>query len=203
MSSTTKPQDSALPQTAYAAPRTLAKATLWAFAAAAAITIAFVVPAETGIDPTGIGKLTGLVNMSGADPEIPEETSTPAPALPAAAPDQAAIEAGRPWQQAEMTIELPPHSGTELKAHMVKGDSFVFEWVSQGGPVRVDMHGEPPNAGDDDFTSYWKQRETTSQSGNFTAPFEGTHGWYWRNKGEAPVTVTIRVAGFYEDLFRP
>ena len=39
--------------------------------------------------------------------------------------------------------------------------------------------------------------------GSFTAPFAGTHGWYWRNKGETPVTVTVKTTGFYKDLFRP
>ena len=39
--------------------------------------------------------------------------------------------------------------------------------------------------------------------GDFTAPFDGTHGWYFRNKGDTPVTVTVKTVGFYKDLFQP
>ena len=102
-----------------------------------------------------------------------------------------------------MTITLAPHSGQEVKAHMQQGDSFVFEWQSTGGPVKVDMHGEAPDATDGAFTSYWEEREQTSARGSFTAPYAGTHGWYWRNKGDTPVTVTVKTTGFYKDLFQP
>jgi hypothetical protein len=86
---------------------------------------------------------------------------------------------------------------------MVKGDSLIFRWEAQGGPVKLDMHGEPPNPTEDEFTSYWKDNEIQEAQGSFTAPFDGTHGWYWRNNGETPVTVTVRTSGFYKDLFRP
>jgi hypothetical protein len=37
----------------------------------------------------------------------------------------------------------------------------------------------------------------------FTAGFDGIHGWFWRNKGTQPVTITVKVSGFHEKLFRP
>jgi hypothetical protein len=30
------------------------------------------------------------------------------------------------------------------------------------------------------------------------APWQGIHGWYWQNKSGAPVTVRLRMSGFYE-----
>ena len=33
-----------------------------------------------------------------------------------------------------------------------------------------------------------------------TAPFSGKHGWFWRNRGDATVTVTLRVGGAYAQL---
>jgi outer membrane protein TolC len=44
------------------------------------------------------------------------------------------------------------------------------------------------------------QREA---AGTFVAPFEGTHGWYWQNRGSAPIEVQIEVVGFHQDLYRP
>ena len=101
----------------------------------------------------------------------------------------------------EKSIDLPPHSGAEIKARMRAGDHLIFRWEASA-PVRVDMHGEPPGAGDE-FVSYWKEKRATSAQGAFTADFEGTHGWYWRNSGDTPVTITLRTTGFYGELFEP
>jgi hypothetical protein len=32
------------------------------------------------------------------------------------------------------------------------------------------------------------------------APFDGTHGWYWRNRGEATVTIVLQTSGFYDGI---
>ena len=185
-------------------PRALAKASAGAAVAAGLVLTLFVLPAEAGIDPTGIGSALGLTRMSAAAkaPEAPAATQPDAAAIPGT-PDKATIVKAAALRNDAMTITLPPHSGAEVKAHMQKGDHLVFRWETKGGPVKVDMHGEPPNAGENDFTSYWKDKELTNAQGSFTAPFEGTHGWYWRNKGDTAVTVTVRTTGFYKDLFQP
>ena len=191
-------EPSNLPPTAHASPAALAKASLSAAAVAGAVLVLFVLPAEAGIDPTGVGGAVGLAGMSTA------EAATVAPdPVQSAIPSQASIEARVPWRKDVETIELAPHSGIEVKSHMAKGDSFIFEWEASGGPVKVDMHGEPPNAADDEFTSYWKVKQTNRQAGTFVAPFEGNHGWYWRNKGDKPVTIRLEMSGYYPDLYRP
>jgi hypothetical protein len=185
-------------------PGTLAKATGGALLAAAAIVVLFVLPAEYGIDPTGVGQLTGIAGMAaGSEAEAPAvEAPTAGPAL-AATPTKASIIRTGALRSDKMTLTLAPHSGQEVKAHMQAGDSYVFQWSAKGGPVKVDMHGEKANAAEGEFTSYWADKELASGQGNFTAPFAGTHGWYFRNKGETPVTVTVRTTGFYNDLFLP
>jgi hypothetical protein len=35
------------------------------------------------------------------------------------------------------------------------------------------------------------------------APFDGSHGWYWQNRGTGPIIVEIEVSGFQEKLYRP
>ena len=193
-------EPSNLPPTAHASPAALAKATFGALAVAGAVLLLFVLPAESGIDPTGVGSAAGLKGMSAGE----AKAATLAPAsLQSATPTQETIEAKVPWREDEETIELAPHSGIEVKSHMSKGDSFVFRWESSGGPVKVDMHGEPPNAADDEFTSYWIDKQSTGQAGTFVAPFDGNHGWYWRNKGDAPVTIKLHMSGYYPDIYRP
>lgn len=194
---------SALPVRISPSPATLAKATGGAALAAIAIVTLFVLPAEYGIDPTGVGSAIGLNGMvSGEAKDAP-----PAPEVAAASdnaiPTKATIAKSAVWRQDEMTVTLAPHSGQEVKAHMAKGDSFIFQWKSIGGPVKAEMHGENAGATDGSFTDYWKELALTGGQGDFTAPFDGTHGWYFRNKGDTPVTVTVKTVGFYKDLFQP
>ena len=182
----------------------LAKATGGAATAAIAILTLFVLPAEYGIDPTGIGTALGLTGMvSGEAKQIPSPAQAPVAKGALPMPTKDAIAKTTAWRQDEQTISLAPHSGREVKAHMTKGDSFVFQWKSSGGPVKAEMHGERLAATDGSFTDYWKELEMTGGQGDFTAPFDGTHGWYFRNKGETPVTITVKTVGFYKNLFLP
>lgn len=183
----------------YQAPRRkLAAACGVAAASAAAILTLFVLPAERGVDLTGLGRVLGLTGMASA---APSAAPAAAPQV-VTAPSKTTIAKAAPLRSDDMTLTLPPHSGVEVKAEMAQGDHMIFRWEATG-PVKADMHGEPPNAGDDEFTTYWKEADLTSGQGAFTAPFAGIHGWYWRNRGETPVTVKVRTSGFYKALIRP
>jgi hypothetical protein len=37
-------------------------------------------------------------------------------------------------------------------------------------------------------------------SGSLVAPFAGEHGWYWVNIGDDPVTITLQVSGYYDEM---
>ena len=188
----------------------LVKASAIALAAAGVILVTAVLPAEYGIDPTGIGKAMGLTALSvptdepapATEPTAPSAANTAAdsPVAPASTP--AVSKSDVPYRSDEMSLTLQPDEGAEIKASMREGKQFVFTWAAEGGKVNFDMHGERPNAGDQ-FTSYWKDQQQTSAHGTFVAPFDGTHGWYWRNRGDKPVTVKVKVSGFYEKLYQP
>ncbi|KVT75859.1 hypothetical protein WK56_04695 [Burkholderia ubonensis] len=181
--------------------QTLAKATASALVAAAAILTLFVLPAERGVDVTGVGGLLGLTKMAGTGVKSPlPELTIAAGEFPV--PNRQTISKTTAYRSDDMELVLPPNSGAEIKAQMVKGDHFVFRWEAVGGPVNVDMHGERPNAGKA-FTSYWKAADQTGAQGAFTAPFDGTHGWYWRNRGDQDVVIKVHADGFYARLFRP
>ncbi|MES2172587.1 MAG: hypothetical protein V4523_01430 [Pseudomonadota bacterium] len=194
---------SALPVRISPSPATLARATGGAALAAIAILTLFVLPAEYGIDPTGVGSAIGLKGMVSGEAKEAVPAPEAAAASDGAIPTKATIAKTAAWREDAMTITLAPHSGQEVKAHMAKGDSFIFTWASTGGPVKAEMHGEKAGATDGSFTDYWKELALTGGQGDFTAPFDGTHGWYFRNKGDTPVTVTVKTVGFYKDLFQP
>lgn len=195
-----------IPTSYQASPRTLGRAAVAAGVAAAAVLTLFVLPAEYGIDPTGAGRALGLTALSGEAEDAEPDTAAPAPAAAVAGPaitkqDQTSIARTTPWRTDTQTVTIAPHEGVELKAEMQKGDSFVFQWTATG-PVKMDMHGETSMTASS-FDTYWKQKGMTQAQGDFTAPFAGIHGWYWRNQGETPVTLTVKTAGFYARLFQP
>ena len=195
-----------LPLPYRASGRSLAQASIAALAAGTAILILFVLPAEYGIDPTGAGHLLGLtaLNAKAEDADFAGPIpSAKAAVAPIAVPPQTrdSIIRTTPYRSDERTLTLAPHAGIEIKAEMQTGDQFVFSWKATG-PVKMDMHGER-SLTSEDFSTYWKQKGMTEAQGSFMAPFPGIHGWYWRNQGEAPVTITLRASGFYRKLIQP
>ena len=72
-----------------------------------------------------------------------------------------------------------------------------YSWSVEGGVVNYDMHGTPRFGKE---RSYKNARGVGSDEGTLTAAFDGTHGWFFRNRGDKPVTVTLRTNGAYSDL---
>ncbi len=199
--------------------RRLLKATAAAVAVASVILVTTILPAEFGIDPTGIGGRLGLDALADTASAAPSPDAAPTPA-PAPEPVSAPVEldaVGQPVQPVDgsvvskragayhsetFSVTLAPGKGAEVKAPMKAGDGMVFRWVASGD-VAFDMHGDHANSTNDEYTSYWIERSQREASGTFTAAFDGNHGWYWLNRGTEAVTVQVEVSGFQGKLFRP
>lgn len=169
----------------------LARAIGAAVVIAGIILVTAILPAEYGIDPTGIGQAAGLLRppASAIDMTIPV---TPEAAATVTRP-------GAAFRSDEMTLTLKPGEGAEIKATMVKGSSYVFSWSVAGGTVEFDMHGEYGD-GTGGEASYAKGEEAASDHGTFHAPFDGRHGWFWQNLTWEPVTITLKTSGFYSKI---
>ena len=101
------------------------------------------------------------------------------------------------WQDT-ITFTLEPGEYTEIKVTMEEGATLFYEWSSTGGRVNFDLHA---HAGDDAVT-YEKGRGQTEGIGSFDTPFAGDHGWFWRNRDDAAVTVTLLLRGDYSAIVR-
>ncbi|MFI0609999.1 MAG: hypothetical protein ACH37Z_19155 [Anaerolineae bacterium] len=259
-------------QSVPATPGGLIRSTLLAAGAAGAILVLFWLPAEYGIDPTGVGGLTGLTEMgeikqqlsaeAEADAQataasavapaiptaalVPEEvlqrldridaqlaalatvigapvgTAEPAPApepapepapvaeVPVAVtPDPDPVEAAvaeateaapaAPEWRDEVSYTLAPGEGIEVKLVMEVGQVARFAWTANGGVVNYDTHAD----GGGQSISYEQGRAVPEQAGELVAAFTGNHGWFWRNRTDAPVTLTLRTAGQYAEMRAP
>lgn len=152
---------------------------------AAFILVAIVGPAEYGIDPTGIGKALGLTVLA----KPLQQQAKSVVSCPAGG------QSGD-WQDI-VVITVPGGSGLEYKFDLKKNDELAYEWTADGSKLYFDFHGEPEG----DTTGYFKsfKEATDSRSdGVLTAPFTGTHGWYWENKTQWPVQVTLKTRGKYK-----
>jgi hypothetical protein len=192
--------------------RQLLRSTVLAAVSALAILVTVVLPAEYAIDPTGLGRVLGLTDMGEIKTRLAQEAAedaaasrmAPAAETPSAqAAEVQAIEvpASSPvtsaWRD-EMTFTLAPGQGTEIKLRMNEGDKALYAWTVQGGVVNYDTHGD----GGGRSISYVKGRGVPADEGELVAAFTGHHGWFWRNRGQADVTVVLRTGGTYSDLRR-
>ncbi len=190
--------------------RRLLKATAIAIGVAAVILVTTVLPAEYGVDPTGVGARLGLDVLAGSAQaaQLPATTKSGGPEVDAVGQPLKPVQAAPvrkhqgAYREETLSLTLPPGQGAEIKAAMKTGETLVFQW-NASGEVAVDMHGERTGAAKDEYTSYWIEKIQKEASGAFTAPFDGSHGWYWLNRGKEPVTVQVSVAGFHEKLYRP
>lgn len=137
-----------------------------------------------------------LIPSAMAHPEGHDnDEATPANAAPGPSVAQPA-----PGKTDETTFKLQPNEGVEYKLTMVRGGAVQYAWKSDGGNVNYDMHGTSAGGGKE--TSYKKGRDVASDSGTLTAPADGSHGWFWRNRSSKPVTITLKTTGAYSEIKR-
>ncbi len=151
-----------------------------------------VLPAEFNIDPTGLGKSLGLTVLaqSASAAEKPAVISCPAEVKTTDEPSQQ-------WQDTVM-ITIPAKKGLEYKFHITKGETLEFVWKSQAGEkLYFDFHGEPEGSTNGYFKSF-KESTQSQSSGSLSVPFTGSHGWYWENKSNRTVTVSLKTRGNYK-----
>jgi hypothetical protein len=102
------------------------------------------------------------------------------------------------WRD-QFSYTLAPSEGIEVKLAMQADDVATFEWQANGGVLNHDTHGN----GEGERIMYERGRGVPEQTGELKAAFDGRHGWFWRNRTEAPVTLELRTGGDYERLIKP
>jgi hypothetical protein len=161
---------------------TLIKASVAATIVAAIALLTLILPAEYNIDPTGIGQRLGLTVLaqsaeaSPVDPESIQESTA---------------------SQQVIEITVPANKGIEYKLQMQQYDKVTYEWMTDGSSLYFDLHGEPEG----DTTGYFESYAIATldtMKGSFTAPFNGSHGWYWKNTSNKPVAIQLILSGQFQ-----
>lgn len=180
------------------APRTLVRAALLALVAAAALAVTVVLPAEYGIDPTGVGSAVGLTLMGEMKAAALRADAAEATQMRRAADLLAAAPAD--FGRADtIRVALGPGEGREVKLVMRRGARATFAWSTDRGVVGYDLHGDALGESDA-VRSYRSGAGAWSDQGTLEAAFDGRHGWFWQNQSDAPLFVTLRTRGAYLDV---
>jgi len=203
----------------------LFKSAFFTLLGAVIATVLFIMPAEYGVDLTGIGARLGLTDLeqssaSAAPRNEAQNGESPSKLIAGefpSAPAEADFDyfdpevMGDPFSRSHPspfrtdTIEVPLDEleHVEVKANMKRGDALVYSWkLVEGDTVYTDFHADPSHT-DQYPMDYWvryAESEDASASGSIVAPFDGNHGWYWMNIEERPVKIVLEVRGFYESL---
>ncbi len=212
-----KPDPSELPSAAR-----LLKSTAIAAATALVILVTVILPAEYEVDPTRIGSVLGLTEMgrikmqlaeeaaadetatATIDFEVPAETVSPmtvdavtnAETASGEMTTSAPVERAAPVWRDKVTFTLDADAAAEYKLVMKEGETAEFEWFTDGAKSNFDTHGDRPGL---NYHNYEKG-SLARQEGMLTAAFDGSHGWFWRNRSGAPLTITLRTRGEYAEM---
>lgn len=198
--------------------KTIIKAAVVALIIGIVLLLTAVLPAEYGLDPTGAGKALGFTKLyqpienakeitakekqaqsphrilkledGGSAPEVkkPGEANNPAP-------DKQFIE-----RQDSVQVVIPAGGAIEYKINILKYGKVKYEWITNNESVFFDFHGEVKQAnppGNIYYESY-AVAYSNNMIGNFLSPFEGKHGWYFKNINDTTAVISIRLKGQYE-----
>jgi hypothetical protein len=211
--------------------RHLLRSTAIAAATALVLLVTVVLPAEYGVDLTGVGRVLGLTRMGEIKVALAKEAaaataadslaaragsaavpppadtlsvSTPAPALTSPATGSVQpVRSDSTSNQHETRITLQPGEGKEVKLVMRRGARATYAWSADSGGVNFLTHGDTANAPANSYHTYSRGTGARSDEGVVVAAFDGMHGWFWRNRTSSAVTVTLRTKGDYEELKQP
>ena len=196
----------------------LLKSLIIALIIGAIVLLTAVLPAEYGLDPLGTGKLFGFSKLYQGNEKIESneiysslnfkkikigKLGSPLSVPKPSEADNPPPEVQYPQREDTIEVVVPAEKGIEYKFKSLKYGSTKYEWVTDKGIVYIDFHGEvkqenpPKNVYYESYTLAY----SNNMAGTLTAPFEGKHGWYFRNETKEDIIVTIRLNGNYE-LFK-
>lgn len=199
------PKDNELPSS-----KQLIISTLGAFVVAGILLVTAILPAEYGIDPTGIGGALGLTQMGEIKMQLAEEAAqedavviaeleSTAPEVEPVVESQEEVVSQSALASDSIQITLEKGEAAEVKVAMNEGQVVTYTWTLDTGHLSFDNHGDNPSI---KYHNYSKGTAVTSDKGEIRAAFDGRHGWFWRNRSDTAVTVTLEVTGNYTSFER-
>jgi hypothetical protein len=156
-----------------------------------------------------LASLLALAARANGDEAPPPQTKPATASIPAAVngwreyPLRDGVISIQPakWRTDTVRVPVPAGKGLEYKLTMKKGEGLVYNisygTLSDPGLMLTEFHGHTPQVNGVGDLMFYAKTGGTPQSGVFTAPWDGIHGWYLKNDSPKDVVVTLELAGFY------
>lgn len=105
------------------------------------------------------------------------------------------------WRTDTIEIAVPAGEGLEYKLTMKQGEGLVYHisygTLAEPGKLLSEFHGHTTQVDGVGDLMFYAKTGGTPQSGVFTAPWDGIHGWYLKNDSPKDVVAKVELAGFY------
>lgn len=205
---------------------TLFRKLIIAVIGSSALLLIAILPAEYGIDPTGMGEKLGLLAMSKQAVSKKEHSKKEKPTQISTYDGKTSFNIGEydakaerinesvqglihlentPFDSQVIEINIEDIGEVEYKFIMPADTTFVYAWEvlnPRGDGVYYDFHGHPASKDatrfPNNFEMAYAKGEGTAQNGSFTSPFAGYHGFYFMNIEEGPITVRLTISGYWQ-----
>lgn len=101
-------------------------------------------------------------------------------------------------QENEASITIKANSALEYKFKINEGEALIYDWTSTGA-LNFDFHGDPTETEKfpKGFFKSYAKGTSTGEKGSEKMPFQGSHGWYWKNTTDEDVKITLKTKGNY------
>jgi hypothetical protein len=153
-----------------------------------------ILPAEYNVDPTGIGKKLGLTVLSEPVTESIVANAVESQGVNKTSTTEDSFE----FREDTVMITVPANKGIEYKFNLKEFGNLSYEWnTNDASNIYFDFHGEPAG----DTTGYFESftiATTNQMQGSATVPFDGSHGWYWKNTTDQDVSIELITSGNYQ-----
>lgn len=157
-------------------PPSLFRAMFISLGLAGLVLVTVVLPAEYGLDPTGSGELLGIAGLSVDEPaDLFKQNGT--------------------LRHEQRAFTLAPFESIEYKYRLEKGEALVYSWQAETALI-YDFHAEPDGA-EEGFAESFSVGRIGKEAGAFVAPFSGIHGWFWENRSQQNITVSLDSSGYF------
>ncbi len=105
------------------------------------------------------------------------------------------------WRTDKVLVPVAAGKGLEYKLTMKKGEGLVYN-ISYGALsdprlMVVEFHGHTKQVDGVGDLMFYSKTVGSPESGVFTAPWDGIHGWYLKNDSPKDVVAILELAGFY------
>lgn len=193
----------------------LIKSTVVAICIAAVVLVSVVLPAEYGIDLTGVGNAIGLLQMGEIKVSLAQEAAMESTEQQLKVDSNTIVQekqvAGVGQEETApaktidskheiITVTLKPNEGKEIKLTMSKNSTVTYSWYTDGGKANFDAHADSKKL-QIEYHNYEKGKLEKSE-GVLVAAFDGNHGWFWRNRTSETMTVTLEFEGDYTGVLQ-